>query len=138
LAFGSSINIIHNPATLLVEPGLYPAQFNNNVPYAGLIQQAAVPTFVTDNYVSFSKIFPKFQMHYKIGMDYQDQQLNTLLESKQLSGSKATVADSFINRLTGPGRVLMYNRNFTYNSGPVTITGLCLLLTRTQNIQGGW
>jgi hypothetical protein len=123
LAFGSTFSIIHNPATFTVEPGLYPAQFNNNIPYAGLIQQAAVPTFVTDNNVSFSKIWAKFQMHFKIGVDYQNQQLNTLLESKQLSGTKATVADSFINRLNWARTRAYIQPEFTYNNGPVTITG---------------
>ncbi|MEO8173400.1 MAG: hypothetical protein ABI581_09965 [Sediminibacterium sp.] len=123
LSFGSSINFIQNPATFTVEPGLYPAQFNNNVAYAGLIQQAAVPTFFTDNNVSFSKIWPKFQMHYKIGIDYQDQQLNTMLESKQLSGSKAIVADSFINRLNWTRSRAYVQAEYTYNKEPLTITG---------------
>jgi len=119
----SSVSHINNPATLFVEPGLYASQFNNNILYAGLIQQAAVPTFVTDNYISFSMIFPKFQAHYKIGMDYQDQQLNTLLESKQLSGSKTTVADSFINRLNWTRMRTYVQAQFTYANGPITITG---------------
>jgi len=123
LSGGSSINIIHNPATFAVEPGLYAAQFNNNIPYAGLVQQAAVPTFVTNNYISFSKIWPKFQMHNIIGVNYQDQQLNTLLESKQLNGSKTAVADSFINRLNWSRMRAYVQTGFTYNSGPITITG---------------
>ncbi|MES2329120.1 MAG: carboxypeptidase-like regulatory domain-containing protein [Bacteroidota bacterium] len=123
LSFGSSINIIHNPATFTVEPGLYPAQFNNNIAYAGLIQQAAVPTFLTDNHVSFSKIWPTFQMHNKIGVNYQAQQLNTFLESRQLNGSKAIVADSFINRLNWTRTRAYVETEFTYNKGIVTITG---------------
>ncbi|MES2372690.1 MAG: carboxypeptidase-like regulatory domain-containing protein [Bacteroidota bacterium] len=123
LSFGSSFSVIHNPATFTVEPGLYPAQFNNNVPYAGLIQQAAVPTFVTDNNISFSKIWPTFQMHNRIGVNYQEQQLNSLLESKQMSGSKTTVADSFVNRLNWARTRAYAETEFTYNKGLVTITG---------------
>ena len=119
----SSINIIHNPATFSVEPGLYAAQLNNNVPFAGLIQQAAVPTFITDNYIGFSRIWAKFQVHNRIGVNYQDQQLNTLLESKQLDGSKAMVADSFINRLNWTRTRAYVQTQFDYNSGPITITG---------------
>lgn len=122
LSFGSSVSIIHNPATFTVEPGLYPAQFNNNIPYAGLIQQATVPTFLTDNSISFSKIWLKFQMHNKIGVNYLDQQLNTLLESKQLNGSKASVADSFINRLDWARMNTYVQTEFTYNNEPITIT----------------
>lgn len=121
---GTSVfNIIRNPASLTVEPGLYAGQFNNNIPYTALIQQAGVPTFVTDNFLSFSRIWPSFQMHYRIGLNYQEQQLNSLLQSRQLSGVQTTVADSFVNRLTWT-RVRAYlQTEFTYNNGPITITG---------------
>lgn len=119
----SYFTLIQNPTTLNVEPGLYEAQLNNNVPYAGLIQQACVPTLVTDNYVSFSKIWPVFQMHYRIGVNYQRQELNSSLQSVQLNGATTMVADSFINRLSW-GRLQTYvQTEFTYNNSPLTITG---------------
>lgn len=113
----SFINNIRNPATLMVNPGLYAAQFNNNNPYAGLIQQAAVPTFYTDNYVSFGIAHSKFQQQYKAGINYQEQQVNSLLESEQLSGSKAAVADSFMNRLNWSRTKAYFKADFTYSSG---------------------
>ena len=62
-------------------------------------------------------------MHYRIGLNYQEQQLNSLLQSRQLSGVQTTVADSFVNRLTWT-RVRAYlQTEFTYNNGPITITG---------------
>lgn len=115
--------VIHNPTTLNVEPGLYDAQLNNNIPYAGLIQQASVPSLVTDNYVSFSRIWPLFQMHYRVGVNYQRRELNSYLQSVQLNGAKTMVADSFINRLSW-GTIRTYvQTEFTYNKGPLTITG---------------
>jgi hypothetical protein len=119
----STISNISNPVTLQVEPGLYASQFNNNIAYAGLIQEAAVPSFHTENNVSFSKIWPRFQMHYKIGVDYQAQQLNSMLESKQLSGSISSVADSFINRLNWNRLRSYIQAEYTYNKEPITITG---------------
>lgn len=116
----SFINSIRNPATLEVEPGLYAAQFNNNNPYAALIQHAAVPTFFTDNYVSFMVISPKFQQEYKVGVNYQEQQLNSLLESQQLNGNKAAVADSFHNQLDWSRLKAYVQADYTYASGPVT------------------
>ncbi len=136
LQANSSFSNISNPATLQVEPGLYAAQFNNNIAYAGLIQQAAVPSFQTDNNVSFSKIWPRFQMHYKIGVDYQNQQLNTLLESTQLSGSKGSVADSFINRLNWTRLRSYVQAEYTYNKEPITITGTMPLTYQNTKYTG--
>jgi len=117
----SFINRINNPVTMQVQPGMYEAQLNNNIPYAGLIQQAAVPTLYTNNYVAFSIVHPKFQQNYKLGLNYQDQELSSLLESQQLNGSKALVADSFRNHLNW-GRLKLYAQvDFTYTSGPVTL-----------------
>ena len=116
----SFINSIRNPATLEVEPGLYAAQFNNNNPYAALIQHAAVPTFYTDNYFTFMVISPKFQQEYKVGVNYQEQQLNSLLESQQLNGNKAAVADSFHNQLDWSRLKAYVQADYTYASGPVT------------------
>nr|WP_294991353.1 carboxypeptidase-like regulatory domain-containing protein [uncultured Sediminibacterium sp.] len=118
----SSFRIIQNPTTFTVEPGLYAAMFNNNSPYAGLIQQAVVPTFVTDNYIVFSKIWPRFQMHNRTGLYFQDQQVNSSLESQQLSGARALVADSFINRFNWARTRAYIQTEATYNSGPITIT----------------
>lgn len=117
----SSISHVSNPATLFVEPGLYPAQFNNNIAYAGLSQYAAVPTFYTDNYVSFGRSTAKFQQQYKTGINYQDQDLNSLLESQQLSGTKGAVADSFINRLHWVRMNIYAQADLTYTSGAVML-----------------
>lgn len=117
----SSVSNIHNPASLQVEPGLFPAQFNNSMPYAGLTQQASVPLFNTDNYISFGRAGSIFQQQYKIGINYQDQQLNSLLESQQLNGSKSVVADSFINHLSWRRFKAYLQSDFTYTNGPVML-----------------
>ncbi len=124
----SSIGHVNNPATLFVEPGLYAPQFNNNIAYAGLIQHASVPTFYTDNYISFGRATALFQQQYRIGVNYQDQHLNSLLESQQLSGSKAAVADSFLNQLSWTRLKAYVQADFTYTSGR-TLLRLTLPLT---------
>ncbi|MES2004989.1 MAG: carboxypeptidase-like regulatory domain-containing protein [Bacteroidota bacterium] len=113
----SFINTIRNPSTLQVEPGLYTTQFNNGNPYAALIQHAGIPTFYTDNYVSIGRSTAKFQQQYKIGVNYQDQQLNSLLELQQASGNKVSVADSFVNRLHWQRLKVYVQPDFTYTSG---------------------
>lgn len=95
----SSISHINNPASLFVTPGLYPSILNNNIPFAQLQQNGSIPTFYTNNYFKYTIASDKFIQSYKIGFDYQQQQLNSDLLSQQTSGSKAEVADSFINKL---------------------------------------
>lgn len=117
----SSFNNINNPASLQVEPGLYPAQFNNNINYSGLIQQVSVPSFNTENYLSFGKVSANIQQQYRIGINYQNQQLNSLLESQQISGSIAPVADSFVNQLKWHRLKTYFQSDFTFSNGPVLL-----------------
>ncbi len=95
----SLLNYANNPSTLRVEPGLFETQFNNAMPYAGLEQLAAIPTFYTDNYLSFGSPNTTIRQQYRIGIRYQDQDLNSQLFREQLSGNKELVADSFANKL---------------------------------------
>jgi hypothetical protein len=112
----SYLNKINNPATLEVMPGLYAAEFNQNIPFAGLIQHAAVPSFYTEEYLSFGKASPTFQQQYRIGFNYLNQDLNSELDAQQLSGSKNVVADSFINRLDYSRLKVYVQTDFTYTT----------------------
>jgi len=92
------MNEVHNPATLQVMPGLNADVFNHGNPFAALIQQAAIPTFYTNNYLTY-RTGVKFRQSYKLGFDYRAQQLNSVLQAQQTGGSQAAVADSFTNNL---------------------------------------
>lgn len=117
----SIINNTSNPATLEVEPGLYASQFNNSNPYNALIQQAAIPGFYTDNHLGFGKVVKRIGQQYQIGANYEEQQLNSLLESLQKDGKRVAVADSFQNRLQWK-RVKVYAKmQFTYATDRTTI-----------------
>ncbi len=129
----SYINSIRNPATLQVSPGLYASQFNNNNPFSSLIQQAAIPTFYTDNYISFGTSNSSFKQQYKAGVNYQEQHLDADLAAQQLNGSKVSVGDSFVNRLNWSRFKAYLQANYTYTSGPTTLQ-LWLPLT-FQDIQ---
>jgi hypothetical protein len=117
----SFINHITNPQTLQVQPGLYEAQFNNNNPYAGLKQDAAVPVFYTENYISIGIPKDKFSQRYRIGFNYQQQELNSDLYMQQLNGSTGLVADSFVNRVD-------WNRLRTYVQADYTYSNKAWLL----------
>ena len=54
-----------------------------------------------------------------MGVGYQEQQLNSLLESQQLSGSKALVADSFYNSLDWSRFKAYVQADYTYIAGRV-------------------
>lgn len=112
----SFLNKINNPATLFVTPGLYAAEFNHNVPFTGLEQFAAVPSFFTEEYVSFGKASPKFQQQYRIGFNYLGQDLNSELDAQQVGGSKNIVADSFINRLDYSRLKVYVQTDLTYTT----------------------
>jgi hypothetical protein len=118
----SYIGLIRNPETLLVQPGLYAAQLNAGQPFAALIQDAAIPTFNTDNYISFGIPRTRFKQQYKIGLNYQDQDLNSLLAAEQFSGSKNVVADSFINRLNWQRFRAYAQMDYSYTANDFLIT----------------
>ncbi len=99
LEVSSFINHISNPATLQVWPGLYASEFNNGNAFSALWQQAAVPTFYTDNYIRLGNGGRRFKQSFKLGASYQDQQLQSSLEAQQLAGNKVSVGDSFVNHL---------------------------------------
>ncbi len=113
----SFVNLVRNPSTLAVMPGLYPVQFNGGNLFAALIQYAAIPTFYTDHYISIGKSTPLFQQQYKLGFSVQDQHIRTELDAKQISGATAAVADSFINRLNWIRTRTYFQPDLTYTSG---------------------
>lgn len=129
----SFINHISTPSTLEVRPGLFEAQLNGGIPYQGLEQVGSIPTWYTENYISFGIPKTRFKQQYKIGFNYQDQQLNSLLSSEQLNGSKGVVADSFVNRLDWHRLRVYVQANYSYITDKVTVS-LSLPVTY-QNIR---
>lgn len=117
----SFIGNVSNPATLQVEPGLYAAQLNNNTPFAGLTQYARVPSFYTEEYVSFGKASTRFQQQYRVGANYLNQDLNSELDAQQTGGSKNIVADSFVNRMDYSRLKAYVQTSFTYTTPRVTL-----------------
>ncbi|MBV9989553.1 MAG: hypothetical protein JO301_17865 [Chitinophagaceae bacterium] len=118
----SSINAIRNPETLVVSPGLFAAQLNGGNAYAGLSQDAAIPTFYTDNYISFGIPHQKFKQQYRAGVNYQQQELNSALSSEQLNGAKALVADSFRNNLDWQRLRAYLQATYTYTDDKLLLT----------------
>jgi hypothetical protein len=89
---------LNNPFTLDVSPGLYKDIFNQNNSYAGLTQLATTPSLFTNNYIGF-RLPGKINQLYKVGMSYQQQEMNSNLDIRHLDGTKKSVADSFVNQI---------------------------------------
>ncbi|WP_316823470.1 carboxypeptidase-like regulatory domain-containing protein [Pedobacter gandavensis] len=107
----SYLNYSHQPEKLLINAGLNPEIFNQGNPYAGLLQQTKIPSWYSNNYLSF-KIGSKsgiFQT-YKIGFSIQSQELKSSLfniqENQELQASP-------INSLNQ----LEWNRSKVYTEG---------------------
>lgn len=101
----SYLNHISKPETRIIEPGNNAALLNNGNPYAQLIQSANVPTWFTNNYLSFK--FPKgaITQSYKAGFSIQSQELNSVLNMVQLN-STISAPDSAMNQLNWMKRKL--------------------------------
>lgn len=107
--WGSYFGYVSLPQQLAVQPGLYSDIVNNTLPYEGLIQQTALKTFYTDNYLSLRKKKSRVAAQYKIGFNIQSQNFLTDLLTEE-SGLKKSVADTFQNTLNWQ-RYRIYNEN---------------------------
>jgi len=104
---------VYAPAQLNVEPGLNDSLFNNGVAYNGLIQQLSVPSFYTNNYISY-KTSGIIRQGYKTGVSYQQQEFTGNLQKILTDNSAVTIADSFVNRLQWQRVKYYLQADYTY------------------------
>ncbi|MBS1642804.1 MAG: carboxypeptidase regulatory-like domain-containing protein [Bacteroidetes bacterium] len=97
---GSSyINYLSQPEVLKISPGISANIFNNNLPYTQFIQNANVPTWFTNNYITIRKPAKHVLQAYKLGFSGQWQQLQSNINIQQNSGLITNAVDSFSNKL---------------------------------------
>ncbi|QKJ29241.1 TonB-dependent receptor [Mucilaginibacter mali] len=94
----SYVDHISEPESRDIEPNLNPNIFNHGVNYNLLTQHVNIPTWFTNNYVSY-KIPRAITQSYKVGFSAQSQQLNSDLTITQNNGTYNLVADSARNNL---------------------------------------
>ncbi|HQV05340.1 MAG: TonB-dependent receptor [Chitinophagaceae bacterium] len=121
LEFGSYIGFVALPQNLTIEPGLYANQLNNNIAFDGLFQKAVLKTFYTDNYFSFRKMKSKFDGHYKIGFNVQNQNLETNLQTID-RGIYKSIADTFQNNLKWNRYKVYAENNWTYEGSKLRVS----------------
>jgi hypothetical protein len=87
------------PENRTIGPGYNAQQFNDGAPYAQLIQAVNVPTWYTNNYVSF-KIPGDFGTEsFRAGFSVQSQSLGSALSVRQLNNTTNPAFDSTANHL---------------------------------------
>ncbi|MBC7398573.1 MAG: carboxypeptidase regulatory-like domain-containing protein, partial [Mucilaginibacter sp.] len=112
----SYINHSTEPENRVIEQGLNPNIFNHNIPYAQLTQNANVPSFFTNNYLSYKIPGQYVTQSYKAGFSLQSQSLTSDLNVTQLNNTTNLVADSTKNNLD-------WKRNKLYTEAAFDIPG---------------
>lgn len=112
--FYSYISYLNKPENLLISPGINENFFNNNIGYKELKQNLNIPTYFTNNSVSFKSGKGRVLKSYKLGFSgcWQQLQSNTLV--KQNSNLVNNVSDSFINKLLWQQQKVFANINYDY------------------------
>jgi len=95
----SYISHLTEPESLVIEPNYNAAQFNNGIPYEQLIQNVNVPTWYTNNYVSYKIPGSLGTESFRAGFSLQSQSLNSNLVTLQTDHSIHAPSDSAVNRL---------------------------------------
>lgn len=95
----SYLNHTAQPETLNITPGLNPDILNNGNSYLELTQQIKLPTWYTNNYVSFAFVKNNFVQTYKAGFNVQQQQLNSVLYRTQNNQQTEPVTGNTVNKL---------------------------------------
>jgi len=95
----SYIYHISEPENRIIEPNFNPAVFNNGVNYNLLAQSVNIPTWFTNNYLSFKIPSNFITQTFKAGFLVQQQTLESDLSAVQLNNSVNMVSDSSINHL---------------------------------------
>ncbi|RKR85067.1 carboxypeptidase-like protein [Mucilaginibacter gracilis] len=118
----SYINRITEPETRTIEPGLTSSKLNNNVPYASLLQTTNIPTWFTNNYLSFKIPGNYLTQSYKAGFSQQAQQLQSSLNAVQYNNTVTPALKNSTNNLD-------WNRTRIYADAQYDVPGNKLKLT---------
>ncbi|RFZ83294.1 hypothetical protein DYU05_14255 [Mucilaginibacter terrenus] len=118
----SYLNRSTEPENRIIEPGLNPDIFNNGVPYKQLVQNVNIPTWFTNNYISYKVPGNKLTQSYKAGFMLQSQNLTSNLSLLQQNSTSALLSDSAVNNLDWTKRKL-------YSEARYDIPGSILKLT---------
>lgn len=104
------------PEVLRIRPGLNEDILNNSIPFAGLDQEIKLPSWYTNNYMSFGFVKNKFTQSYRIGFNVQQQLLNSELYRIQNNQQSELVSAAMTNDLN-------WNKGKLYTEGTYEYSG---------------
>ncbi|MEH3115696.1 carboxypeptidase regulatory-like domain-containing protein [Pedobacter terrae] len=114
--FYSFLNRTTQPETLNIMPGLNADVLNNGNSYFGLTQFIKLPTWYTNNYVSFAFVKNNFVQTYKAGFNVQQQQLNSELFRTQNNQQTEPVTGNTVNNLDWLKTKIYTEATYEYNN----------------------
>lgn len=118
----SYINHISEPENRFIEPNFNPGIFNNGVIYNQLEQTVNIPTWFTNNYLSYKIPSNYITKSFKAGFVVQEQTLESELSAVQLNNSSNLVSDSSLNHLN-------WSRKKVYTEAAYDLPGKILKIT---------
>jgi len=118
----SYINHTNEPENRIIEPNFSPGIFNNGAVYNQLAQTVNIPTWFTNNYLSFKIPSNYITQSFKAGFLVQAQTLESELSAVQLSNSSNLVSDSSLNHLN-------WSRRKVYAEAAYDLPGKILKIT---------
>jgi hypothetical protein len=119
------------PENRVITPGYNAAIFNNNVPYAQLVQNVNVPSWYTNNYFSFKIPANLVTQSYRTGFSVQSQTLTSNLDVVQNNNSVNMESDSALNHVNWTKKKVYAEAAYDL-SGTVLKANLTLPLTLQQ------
>jgi Carboxypeptidase regulatory-like domain len=125
----SYLNHTTQPETLNIMPGLNADVLNNGNSYLGLTQIIKLPTWYTNNYVSFAFVKSNFVQTYKAGFNVQQQQLNSELFRTQNNQQKEPVNGNTVNNLDWLRAKIYTEATYEYNNNEKLKVSLSLPLS---------
>jgi hypothetical protein len=118
----SYINHTSEPENRIIKPNFNPGIFNNSINYNQLVQTANIPTWFTNNYLSFKIPSNYITQSFKAGFLVQAQTLQSDLSAVQLNNSSNLVSDSSLNHLN-------WSRRKVYAEAAYDLPGKILKIT---------
>ncbi|WPU91880.1 TonB-dependent receptor [Mucilaginibacter sabulilitoris] len=119
------------PENMVIGPGYNASVFNNNVPYARLVQTVNIPSWYTNNYFAFRIPRNLFTQSYRTGFSVQSQTLASRLNVVQNNGSTNVQLDSALNHVNWTRKKLYGQADFDL-PGTVLKANLSLPLALQQ------
>ena len=118
----SYISHSSEPENRVISPGYNADIFNNGVPYSQLVQNVNIPTWFTNNYLSFKIPANVVTQSFKAGFSIQSQKLRSDLSAVQINNTINSASDSTLNNVSwskkklyaeaaydAPGKILKIN-----------------------------